>query len=145
MPLPPRPPSIKQSQEIQTITEAESFDVKDFYQAVIMPVLRLAHEVCAEIGIPHLFTSEVACTIGEGPAAGEFNAFWGNINELRETCLFVAIQAMTAKDEREVGYRLGEVLSNSPAMLEMAILALSKKGLTMNEGLVTAGKPPTTH
>ncbi len=140
---------IQSCDDINQMSDVKNFDVRERYTKIVEPAIRLAHEFCKTNGIPHLFVAEVQCDLNVtgDSIGGQYRAHWANISPVRELCMFIGVQALTAKDQDEIGYRLGEILAHNPGALRMAFQALEKNGVVSSStGLLsqTSG-PQVTH
>jgi len=133
------------AEDIKVVSDVEDFDFSAEYQEKMQPVIALVHEYCKANRIPHLFVAEMACESGK-IITGHYKAHWGNISSLREMCLFISVQMITAKNQDEIGYRLGEILAGNPNALRMAFQAMEKHGVVVASanGLFSQTLGPST-
>ena len=138
---------VQDANEIKTIDDVKPFDKRYVYQTLIEPALRLCSRFMVAHGMPHFVAVELKCDRQGDGTVNAYTVHYGNLSPIRELPLMIATEVLAARDQADMGNRIGAILASTPNLLESCRKALRERGVALeDEGLVVQqSTPPVTH
>lgn len=135
--------------DIKSREDIEDFDVREKFNADVLPLAIALHKACEELGIPYLFAATLSSSMdvqaGDTQPHGTIYGMNGNVSPIRDSTLYTALLAISSKTVTELGYRVTDHLSKDPLASPGIISALEKNGILETTGQPQFGGNPLLH